>query len=86
TVLLAGLYLAVGKEYRGHQPGFRAGYVALVLTLAGYFAVYLITPLDLNWHLRFSLGRLFLQVWPSALFLFFVGARIGSPSTVSQAG
>jgi len=41
----------------------------------GYFAVYLITPYDLVWHLSHSLGRLFLQVWPSALFLFFLAIK-----------
>ncbi len=43
----------------------------LALTLMGYAAIYVITPYDLRWHLRFSLNRLFLQVWPSALFIFF---------------
>ena len=50
----------------------RASAIALILTLAGYFFIYLITPRDIYWHLRFSLSRLFLQLWPSAIFLFFV--------------
>ena len=56
--------------------------LTLVLTLAGYFAIYIITPRDLYWHLRFSLNRLFLQIWPSAIFLFFLFCRplnISSP-------
>ncbi len=47
----------------------------LALTLMGYAAIYVITPYDLHWHLRFSLNRLFLQVWPSALFIFFSVVR-----------
>jgi hypothetical protein len=48
----------------------------LILTLAGYFAVYLITPYDIYWHLRFSLTRLFLQLWPSMIFLFFLAVEL----------
>ena len=50
----------------------RASAIALILTLAGYFFIYLITPRDIYWHLRFSLSRLFLPLWPSATFLFFM--------------
>lgn len=45
---------------------------ALGLTLLGYFVVYLITPHEIYWHLRFSLNRLFMQLWPGAVFLFFL--------------
>jgi hypothetical protein len=75
TLLLPGLYLAMRKRKEDrlrHGTGFRASVAALALTLAGYFAIYLITPLDIYWHLRFSLDRLFLQVWPSAIFLVFL--------------
>ncbi|HZZ20879.1 MAG TPA: glycosyltransferase family 39 protein, partial [Opitutaceae bacterium] len=42
----------------------------LVLTLAGYYFIYLVTPRDLSWQLTFSLNRLLLQLWPSAIFLW----------------
>ncbi|MBI4752283.1 MAG: glycosyltransferase family 39 protein [Acidobacteria bacterium] len=44
----------------------------LLFTLIGYFLVYLITPLDLTWQLANSVNRLFMQLWPSFLFLFFL--------------
>jgi hypothetical protein len=47
-----------------------AGLVTLML--AGLFAVYVITPKDLAWQLQFSLDRLLLQLWPSALLAFFL--------------
>lgn len=73
TVLLAGLYFAApGKRTQAADPGSRASHIALVLTLAGYFLIYLITPYELYWHLRFSLNRLFLQLWPAVIFLFFL--------------
>jgi len=47
----------------------------LVLMLSGYFVVYLTTPYDLAWHVSSSINRLFLQLWPSAIFAAFLGAR-----------
>jgi len=76
SLLLAGVYFVAGIEDRdAARPGFRTSVLALVLTLAGYFAVYLITPYDIYWHLRFSLGRLFLQLWPATVFLSFLRVR-----------
>ena len=73
TLALLGLHLFAGPDRaRASNPGFRSSMLTLALTLAGYFAVYLITPYDIYWHLRFSLARLFLQIWPSALFLLFL--------------
>jgi hypothetical protein len=79
TLLLAAYYFLVGKrrmpDVSPEQPGPRSSRLAIILTLAGYFAVYVITPYDISWHLRFSLNRLFLQLWPSAIFLFFLLVR-----------
>jgi hypothetical protein len=78
TLLLTGLYVASGfRGSRASQACVQSSVVALVLTLAGYFAIYLITPYDLYWHLRFSLARLFMQLWPSAIFLFFLAFPFG---------
>jgi Dolichyl-phosphate-mannose-protein mannosyltransferase len=78
TVLLIAFYLLV--RTRGltvREPLLHISITALTLTLAGCFMIYVITPLDLYWHLRFSLNRLFLQLWPATIFLFFliVGRR-----------
>ena len=54
----------------------RASCGTLALTLAGLFAIYIITPYELRWHLRFSLNRLCLQLWPCAIFLFFASFRV----------
>jgi hypothetical protein len=79
TVLLMGFYFAARATTRNdndEKREDRSSVLALLLTLAGYFFIYLITPYDLRWHLRFSLNRLFLQLWPSAVFLFFLAVRI----------
>ena len=76
TLLLIVFYLLLNREAEppahGLAGGFATSYFALSFTLAGYFVIYLITPRDLYWHLRNSLNRLFLQLWPSAIFLFFL--------------
>jgi len=56
-----------------------------LLTLAGYFAVYVLTPLDLHYHLTTSLNRLFLQLWPGAIFLVFMAAAPGQASLPESA-
>ena len=83
------LFVAIGllspsAGIRRPNPAFRSSVLTLALTLCGYFAVYVITPNDLYWHLRFSLNRLFLQVWPTVIFLFFLFVS-GQASSESQA-
>jgi len=73
TLLLAGFYFTLKSAAPERSSAMRSCAIALLLTLAGYAAIYVITPRDLYWHLRFSSDRLFLQLWPSAIFLFFLG-------------
>ena len=76
-LLMVGVFIMLkGKIPREASPAIRASALALALTLGGYFFIYLITPYDIYWHLRFSLNRLLIQLWPSAIFLYFL--RIGS--------
>ena len=49
--------------------------LAILLQLAGYFAVYVWTPHELTWHLQTSKDRLILQIFPAILFLFFYSTR-----------
>jgi hypothetical protein len=46
--------------------------ITLGLILSGLFIFYVITPEDLHWLLSTSLDRLLLQLWPSALFIYFM--------------
>ena len=74
------LLLGVPAE-RPRKTGVRIGIVTLALTLAGYFFVYVITYEDLDWHLRTTLHRLLLQLWPSALFLSLMLLRTPEEAT-----
>lgn len=59
------------KAYRTAQIGV----ATISLTAFGYFLVYLTTQVRLSWLLATSLTRLYIQLYPSALFLFFLFAR-----------
>jgi len=63
-----GACLKVSPE-RLRQPVIICSLATLLAVYAGYFYAYVITPLDLNWHLNTSLDRLYAQLWPSLLFL-----------------
>jgi hypothetical protein len=55
--------------------GWLAGVSIIAVLLAAYFAIYVITPLQLNDHLAGSLNRLLMQVWPGCLLLAGMTAR-----------
>jgi hypothetical protein len=71
-VLLA-YFLALGiNRTEIRRPWVRAGTIALGLLLAGHFIVFVSMADELPRLLDSSLDRLLLQIWPSALFLFFM--------------
>src|SRR5215207_521396 len=51
--------------------GLLAVVVMLVIQLIAYFAIYILTPHDLEWHLTFSLDRILLHIYPTVLFVLF---------------
>jgi hypothetical protein len=82
TLLILAYAKILGKEPEATTRAARvASAWALLLTAVGYFAVYVITPYDLRWHLMWSADRLLMQLWPSALFLVFVTIRGPEPVT-----
>lgn len=84
-LLMLALYAVVRKSNSGQtRHNIAASVWALGLTLTGYFVIYLITPHEIYWHLRFSLNRLFMQIWPSAIFLFFLKIRLQEADSVQE--
>ena len=62
------------------QRGIRTLAVSLVILLVGYFSVYVVTPLELDWHLRTSVVRLLIHLWPSFVFTYFLVVKgVGGP-------
>lgn len=64
-LLILGLQL---QEVR--RPGFQIIAGALLVVLAGYFFIFLLTPNPLDWQLEDPPPRLFLHLWPSVILLF----------------
>jgi hypothetical protein len=56
----------------------------LAAMLAGYFAIFLITPFDLKWQLQTSLYRLIEQVWPLLLLAVFAVLRAPDSAAVPE--
>lgn len=75
------LYILCTKGKRSRIMSVRTPILVLALMLAGYFFVYLVTPLNLAFHLRTSLSRLLLRLWPSAVFVFFMATSTAAPGT-----
>ncbi|MCE5262737.1 MAG: glycosyltransferase family 39 protein [Deltaproteobacteria bacterium] len=77
VLLLAAYLLLAGLRIDGRdRPGLVRSAAILGLMLIGYFFVYVLTPLDLGYHLTTSLNRLFLQFWPGGIFLCFMMAGV----------
>jgi len=85
-LVLACYALVMGKpsQIKGRQEvGAAVG--ALFLVLVGYFLVYVLTPDNLDWHLKTSLARLLLQLWPSFIFVFFLLVNPVEPAMADRA-
>ena len=74
-LLIAYLLFAGIQIDRRDRTGLLAVGAVLCIMPAGYFFVYVMTPLDLTYHLITSLNRLFLQLWPGVILLIFMIAR-----------
>jgi hypothetical protein len=49
--------------------------LAIAVAAAGYFFVYIVTPNDVAWQLKWSLERVFMQLWPATIFSLFLLLR-----------
>ena len=68
-----GLYACLlGFSNRGNWGNIRAPLILLSLVSFGYFMVLICTTFELVYQLRAAVDRLFLHLWPSALFIYFI--------------
>jgi hypothetical protein len=68
------LYLWSAKFRRKSIASVQTGIALLAMMMVGYFFVYLTTPLNPAFHLRTSLLRLLMQLWPASVFVLFMAA------------
>lgn len=74
-ISLIGLIILVALlmgRFMNRTPGMWIVGVVIGLQLAVYFVIYLLTPLELTYHLRTSADRLYMHVLPLALLWFFI--------------
>ena len=72
-VVLPIYFFLFGKAKRKvNTESTKTCFLSVLFMLGGYFFVYLITPLNLQWHIETSIWRLFLQLWPTMIFSFFM--------------
>jgi hypothetical protein len=87
-VLILYALLLGRKAGLRRKPGLLAASAAVMLTFAGGFMVYVITPTPLSYQLASSLNRILLELWPAAIFLFFCIVRtpeeaLGNPQNIN---
>lgn len=70
-VLIIYLLCAGIKIEKEEKTSAATSLIVLSLMLAGYLLIYVISPRNLDWHLKTSLERLLLQLWPTAVFTYF---------------
>lgn len=66
--------LGVSREWL-RRPAVLAAWGLLLAITAAYFFTYVVTPLDLAWHLGTSAGRLMVQLVPGTIFLALAVCR-----------
>ncbi|MHC1784617.1 MAG: hypothetical protein AB9891_17995 [Anaerolineaceae bacterium] len=80
-VLLVGYaVIAYSNGPRENQTGRLAVILMVLFQIAGYIAIYLITPFDLTLHIRQSILRLIVHIYPAFLFILFL--LIKSPEEI----
>jgi hypothetical protein len=67
------------------NPSFLAAATTLLVVNAGYFVVYMATPLDLRWQLTFSIERLIFHTMPLSIFVVFLAMAPWGRSSPGEA-
>jgi hypothetical protein len=76
TPLMAFYLLLIGVSVEPKEKAsVAASFVALAIMIAGYFMVYVLSPLDVSLHILTSLDRILCQLWPTFIFIFFLIVR-----------
>lgn len=85
SINLVGLIIVCGVIVGRSQQKYSGGLTILFMIagqLSAYFFIYLVTPHDLEWHLKASIDRLYLHVIPLAFLWIFLWLK--SPQEFSS--
>ncbi len=64
-----------GISLKENRNSLISNFTLLLLMLIGFFFIYIITPLDLVFHLSTSVHRLFFQLFPTFIFIYFLAIK-----------
>jgi hypothetical protein len=71
-LILLGILIKGGINVKENNYSFISNFTWLILMLTGFFFVELVTPLGLRYYLATSVHRLFFQLFPSFIFIYFL--------------
>lgn len=84
VVLLVYLLLMGWRANETDRCGLRTAGLTLGLMLTGYFMVFIVTPYGVRYQIETSLDRLWMHLWPSVVFLFFLFVKTPEEAMVSR--
>ena len=79
-ILVVHRFVFRRSDAAGDRRGILAILILLGLQVAGYCSAFLFSPYDLEWHLGYSIERLWIQLYPALLFLHF--ATVAGPDVI----
>ncbi|CAG0951103.1 hypothetical protein ANAEL_00074 [Anaerolineales bacterium] len=84
-LILVGYYLLFQTRVGENSHAVLISLAILTVQFIGYYLFYLISPYDLNWHIGYSLNRLFVHAYPATVFVILTATRtpevVFSPET-----
>jgi hypothetical protein len=80
SVILTVYFLLFYSRIQASRDAVFISLAILACQIMGYYVFYLISPYDLKWHLSYSLGRLFVHIYPSIVFVVLAASQ--PPETV----
>jgi hypothetical protein len=68
-----------GINIKENKNSLISNFTLLIIMLIGFYFIYIITPLDLVFHLSTSMHRLFFQLFPTFIFIYFLSIKDNKP-------
>jgi hypothetical protein len=79
-LILVVYFLLFRTKTRDTSDAILVSLAILTAQFIGYYLFYLISPYDLNWHIGYSLNRLFVHAYPATVFVVLTATQ--TPETV----
>ncbi len=83
-VVLCLYFLLFRIRVKDNQNAVFISLAIFAFQIMGYYFIYLISPYDLEWHVSFSLNRLFVHIYPALVFVILITSQ--PPETVFSSG